>query len=361
MAQSYTDQLTTDCNMRIDEYLQELPAYVSAYINSLTTSKQPRTRLEYTKDIFQFFTYLSHTTGTEYPIDITFDQLEKLNSDDINQYTSYLSSYDASRGGTVKVWGKKDRVNNKASLKRKIAALRGLFMHLCLNGFRFADGTQRKLQSNPMLAVRTPKVDEKNIIRLDDDEVNELISVVRHPKLTNKKSEQLFEKTKERDFAIIMVLLGTGIRLSELISMDLEHINFKTKEIKVLLKGGREGLSYFDNEVEEALLSYLEVRDLFKPAPGYEHALFLSLQHKRLTAKAVENLLLKYAGMINTNKHITCHVLRKTYGCRAYEATHDLMATASALHHKSPTVTKKHYVTEDEKQQRSIASLPIKR
>ena len=111
-----------------------------------------------------------------------------------------------------------------------------------------------------------------------------------------------FMKNKERDLAIVTLLLGTGIRVSECVGLDIEDVDFKNNGIKVTRKGGNEMVVYFGHEVEKALKKYLEVRKNIVPVAGHEHALFYSTQRKRIGIQAVENLVKKYAGAITTTK-----------------------------------------------------------
>lgn len=112
----------------------------------------------------------------------------------------------------------------------------------------------------------------------------------------------IIEKTKERDLAIVTLLLGTGIRVSECVGLDVEDVDFKNNGIKVTRKGGMKMVVYFGHEVEKALKKYLEVRKNIVPVAGHEHALFYSTQRKRIGIQAVENLVKKYAGAITNHK-----------------------------------------------------------
>lgn len=105
-----------------------------------------------------------------------------------------------------------------------------------------------------------PKLHEKEIIRLEPNEVAELLDFIEScgDGLSNHQ-RAYYEKTKERDFAIITLLLGTGIRVSECVGLDIEDVDFKNNGIKVLRKGGNEMFVYFGDEVAEALKKYIEV------------------------------------------------------------------------------------------------------
>ena len=111
-----------------------------------------------------------------------------------------------------------------------------------------------------------PKLHDKAIIRLDPDETAELLDYIEHAgdSLTGQK-KAYYEKTRLRDLAIVTLLLGTGIRVSECVGLDVEDVDFKNDAIRVVRKGGSEMMIYFGDEVEQALLNYLEDRAAITP------------------------------------------------------------------------------------------------
>ena len=155
--------------------------------------------------------------------------------------------------------------------------------------------------------------------------------------------------------AIITLLLGTGIRVSELVGLDIQDVDFKNGGIQVTRKGGNEMVVYFGEEVEKALLNYIEMRKNITPVAGHEHALFYSTQRKRIGIQAVENLVKKYASQITTTKKITPHKLRSTYGTALYRETGDIYLVADVLGHKDVNTTRKHYAAMDENRRRLAA------
>jgi site-specific recombinase XerD len=170
-------------------------------------------------------------------------------------------------------------------------------------------------------------------------------------KLTKKELEY-HKKTKLRDVALMTLLLGTGIRVSECVGLNLSDVNFDTGGIKIRRKGGYEAIVYFGDEVETALLDYLEEREHMIPAEGHEDALFLSLQNRRMAVRSVENLVKKYASRVTTIKKITPHKLRSTYGTNLYQESGDIYLVADVLGHKDVNTTRKHYAAQDEEHRR---------
>ena len=162
-------------------------------------------------------------------------------------------------------------------------------------------------------------------------------------------------KTKKRDMAILTLLLGTGIRVSECVGLDLNDIDPKNNGIKVHRKGGSEVMVYFGDEVAEALDAYLDERLEMEPQEGSTEAVFLSMQNRRINVRSVENLVKKYSRLVTTVKNITPHKLRSTYGTTLYQETGDIYLVADVLGHKDVNTTKKHYAAQADSRRRMAA------
>ena len=169
------------------------------------------------------------------------------------------------------------------------------------------------------------------------------------------QKKMYYEKTKIRDLAIVTLLLGTGIRVSECVGLDIQDVDFKNNGIKVVRKGGSEMIVYFGPEVETALRNYIEFRKGITPLAGHENALFYSTQRRRIGVQAVENMVKKYAREVTTTKKITPHKLRSTYGTSLYRETGDIYLVADVLGHKDVNTTKKHYAAMDDSRRRKAA------
>ena len=152
--------------------------------------------------------------------------------------------------------------------------------------------------------------------------------------------------------------MGTGIRVSECVGLDVTDIDFNTNGIRVIRKGGSEMIVYFGDEVEKALKDYINgSRKLVNPQEGHENALFYSTQRRRIGVKAVENLVKKYSRQVTPLKKITPHKLRSTYGTTLYQETGDIYLVADVLGHKDVNTTRKHYAAQDESRRRSAANV----
>ena len=199
---------------------------------------------------------------------------------------------------------------------------------------------------------------EKPIIRLEPDEVATLLDIVENGEGLTEKQKQYHKKNVLRDMAILVLFLTTGIRVSELVSLNIKDLDFKNNSFVVTRKGGNRVVLYFDEETAEALTDYLEER---KGEGSYElpSPLFLSMQGKRITVRSVENMVKKYAALAAPLKKISPHKLRSTFGTMLYGETGDIYLVADVLGHKDVNTTRKHYAAMSEENRRR-ASKAIK-
>ena len=211
------------------------------------------------------------------------------------------------------------------------------------------------IDENPASKVTAPKLRAKEITRLDPNEVADMLDQVESGAKLTKKQKESHEKTKVRDVALLTLLLGTGIRVSECVGLDVNDVDFDNGCIKIVRKGHKEAIVYFGDEVEEALKHYMEQRvEVFKPIESDINALFISSKHTRMSVRAVELLVKKYSMLTTTVKHITPHKLRSTYGTQLYKETGDIYLVADVLGHKDVNTTKKHYAAIDDERRLKI-------
>ena len=340
---TYKQQTDIDNTLKLREVLKTLPSFAKNYFRAIDATTTTKTRISYAYDLRVFFQFLTSENPAYRNIaipDMKISVLDEVQALDIEEYMEFLKVY---RGADDQVI-----TNNERGLKRKISALRSFYAYF----FK-----REMIKTNPTVLVDMPKIHEKAIVRLDVDEVALLLDYIENcgNQLTGQK-KVYYEKTRDRDLALITLLLGTGIRVSECVGLDVQDVDFKNNGIKVTRKGGNEMVVYFGEEVEKALKSYLEVRKGITPVAGNEHALFYSTQRKRLGVQAVENLVKKYTREIATTKKITPHKLRSTYGTALYQETGDIYLVADVLGHKDVNTTKKHYAAIDDARRRRAAS-----
>ncbi len=342
---TYQEQVYIDYTLRLREILNTLPPFAKDYFRAIEPRTSAKTRISYAYDIRVFFRFLIENNPVYH--DYTMDQfrpndLDKIDPMDIEEYMEYLKVYKNNEERQI--------VNSEVGLARKMSALRSFYLYYYKHQI---------IQTNPTLLVEMPKLHDKEIIRLDTDEVVKLLDFVENcgDQLTGQK-KVYYEKTKYRDLAILTLLLGTGIRVSECVGLDLQDVDYKNQGIRITRKGGKQMTVYFGDEVADALLWYMEMdREHAVTLPGNENALFLSTQHKRMGVQSVENMVKKYARQIAPNKKITPHKLRSTYGTALYRETGDIYLVADVLGHNDVNTTKKHYAAIDEDRRRKAANV----
>ena len=244
---TYHEQTDMENTLKLREVLKTLPSFTSEFFRGISTTTSTSTRIKYAYDLRIFFQYLQKENPelAKIPMDqMSVDVLDQVTALDLEEYTEYLKAYIGSQESYT--------TNGEKGLKRKLSALRTFYSYY----FK-----KELIETNPTLLIDMPKLHEKEIIRLEPNEVAELLDFIEScgDGLSNHQ-RAYYEKTKERDFAIITLLLGTGIRVSECVGLDIEDVDFKNNGIKVLRKGGNEMFVYFGDEVAEALKKYIVVR-----------------------------------------------------------------------------------------------------
>lgn len=343
-ARSYHEQFKIDTDIKLREKVKLLPSFAAQYFRGMEPTTSVRTRIAYAYDMNIFFNFLKnevHPKGAEgeiptWPISV----LDEITPTDIQDYLEYLKVYN--KGDDI------ERSNSERGLMRKLSSVRSFYNFY----FRL-----ELIKNNPASIVKMPKLHQKDIIRLDSDEVVDLLDEVESGKNLTAKQQDFHEKTKVRDMAILTLLLGTGIRVSECVGLDINDVDFKNHGIKIIRKGGNQVVVYFGDEVEAALLEYLEERNSIVPLEGHENALFLSLQKRRMSVRSVEILVKKYAGLVTQLKHITPHKLRSTYGTQLYKETGDIYLVADVLGHTDVNTTKKHYAAIEDSRRREARNM----
>lgn len=337
---AYYENMNVKNEVKLRKMLESLPHFCKQFFIGIEATTASRTRLAYAYDIGCFFDYLHEVNPVcsrmeirDFPISI----LDQITPMDIEEYLSYLKYYE--KDGV-------EHTNDERGIKRKLASLRSFYRYYFKN---------EMIQNDPAIKVDMPKIHEKNIIRLDIDEVARLLDEVESGENLTPRQQKYHERTKLRDLAMMTLLLGTGIRVSECVGLDLGDVDFRNNGIKIHRKGGAEVVVYFGEEVRGALLDYVAERQKITAEDGSINALFLSMQNRRISVRSVENLVKKYSGLVTNLKHITPHKLRSTYGTSLYRETGDIYLVADVLGHKDVNTTRKHYAAIDDDRRRSAA------
>ncbi len=327
-------------NMDTIERLLEndLPTFCYDYFLAIDSQTSTLTRLNYAHDLKIFFYFLSEKRFHGKSIkDFTLEDLNRITSTDIEYFLGFLSHYT--------YCGKQHNCNDRAKA-RKLSSVRAMFKYFFNKGFISVDNTAK---------VATPKIHEKPIIRLDDNEIFNIIDTAESGNGLTRHQLAYHEKNKVRDSAILMLFLGTGIRISELVGLNNDDLNFNDNSFIVTRKGGNKTILYFDDYVASALQRYIEYKDQTIDITGDTNALFISNNQNRITVRAVENLVNKYAKIVSPLKKISPHKLRSTYGTALYKATGDIYIVADVLGHKDVNTTRKHYAAISDDNRRAVA------
>ncbi len=329
---NYYKQREIDCLNKIDEISKELPPYVKEFMIGKTDYTSPLTRLNYMFDIRIFFNFLSNKVyfNKKYQ-EITLKDLEVLELSVFEEFMAHLSHYEING---------KEEVCNENAKARKLATIRAFFKYFYNKG---------KISENVPSKLSLPKIHDKEIIRLEISEMVKLVELAENGENLTERQKAYHKNTKIRDVAILTLFLGTGIRNSELVGLNVEDINFEDMSFVVTRKGGNRTILYFNDEVLKTLKDWIEYRKTIEDVDPNEKALFLSLQNKRITTRAIQQLVKKYAKIITPLKKITPHKLRSTFGTNLYHETGDIYIVADYLGHSDVNTTKKHYaaISED--------------
>jgi len=345
---TYRDQVDQNRLESIRLMLRSLPRSCADFIRSLGSTTSTLTRLAYTIDLGTFFDFAMKELTcftSQNATDMTDEEISRLKPRDIEIYADYLSLY--FKESSVHTGEQRMLKNKTYGVMRKLSSLRSYFNYL----FR----TQR-IPANIVSLVPLPKKHEKPILLLEHDEMQKLLNAIYSGAQLTPQQTAFHRHTQIRDFAIVMLFLGTGIRVSECVGIDLEDIDFRNNALLVTRKGGNQVILYFPKEVGTALQAYLEQRETIVTEEGHEHAFFLSLQKRRITQRAVELMVKKYAMLVvPLKKRMSPHKLRSTYATNLYQETEDIYLVAEALGHSDVNTTRKHYASMSDSRMRDAA------
>ncbi|MCD8294400.1 MAG: tyrosine-type recombinase/integrase [Clostridia bacterium] len=317
----------------LDRLLEEcLPPFCSDYFLAIESQTSPLTRLNYAHDLKIFFYFLTQRKFSGRSVqDLTLEDMESVTATDVEYFLSFLTRY--------KYDGKLHMCNDKAKA-RKLSAVRAMFKYFFNKDLISVNNTAK---------VATPKIHEKPIIRLEGEEIPDIIEAAESGDGLSDHQKAYHDRNKVRDTAILTLFLGTGIRISELVGLNNGDINFDNNSFIVTRKGGSKAILYFDDTVADAIKAYLDQKEARSLPKSETSPLFLSNGTSRIGVRAVENMVKKYAKIVSPLKKITPHKLRSTYGTALYKATGDIYVVADVLGHKDINTTKKHYaaITDD--------------
>ncbi len=335
--------------LKLRDLVGQLPRCAVDYIYSKELTTQTSTLISYSYDLLTFFRFLKERNPVLKNIDIKdfpLDILAQLDAPDIVEYQRFLE---------LNVDGESHE-NGKKAIARKMSPLRGFYQ------YHFE---HKNIPNNPMILVPLPRLKkDKNIVRMNNYEVRDILAAIENgnPQMSDRQRKYC-ERTQKRDLALLVLMLNTGIRVSECNGLDLTDVDLVVNSLTIVRKGGGQDIIYFGTDVHDALLDYMDTeRELVSPRSGHEKALFLSLQGKRMSVDAIENLVRKYARIAVPTKKITPHKLRSTYGTALYRETGDIRLVADVLGHENINTTIDYYAAiEDEHKRQAANAVDFKR
>lgn len=265
--------------------------------------------------------------------DIYVTDLDKINRKQIEKYVAKSES-----GAPLE----------KTAMRRRLSVVKSIYKYYFSNS---------DITTNPVLEMEGAKLEEKEVIKLNADQVKALLDCIQNQEGLKEHSKAYSEKLVYRDLAIVMVLLGTGMRVSELVGLNMNDYDLTTPEhpcFHIIRKGSDQDIVYFVPAVKVVVDDYLEFTRSLLLGSEDENALFLSTQHKRMGVSSIEKMVKKYCKAAGLPDNISPHKLRATFATTVYKQTKDIYAVKDALHHKSID-TSKHYIGDKEERKQSAA------
>lgn len=322
---NYKDQTREHYQTRLNKLLTEMPDFCRTYFFGRENRLSEVTAFSYANNLHVFFDYLHRNNSYFGDRDIqnfTLDDMAKLSTEDIEEFLHYMR-YHETDGIVYR--------NSQTTLNHYISAISGLYSYYI---------KRRHLTFNPVDAIDRSKIKKKKIIRLENDEKDRFLDAAQYGTGLSPRQQMFHEKNRERDYAILTLFLDTGMRVSELVGINVNDLNFEKHAVSIIRKGGNQQYIYFSDRTEQVLHEYLNVRHMYHPVED-EDALFLSKMGKRLSVQSIQVMVKKYASSALPDKmdKITPHKLRSTFATDMLRATGDIKLVSEQLGHSNINTT----------------------
>lgn len=345
---------TAKCLELIKIELKKAPDYVKQY--NFETQHSLTTTYQYLAEFRRFFDWLRQEgiSNASNNLHVTTDTLAHLTRNDIMLYIDYL--------GHTK--NKQGHLSSPTTINRSINALRSLFKFLTITVAENNDG-QPYFEHNVMLRIHSLNDTKTLNYRAHVLESHmytgklkfEFLDFIAHDYETtcNQQAKPGFKRNKERDMAIIALILGTGIRVSECAGVDLQDLNLKDTVLDVTRKGGQKDSVPIAEWTLNYINAYKNIRDKRYAADSRQTAFFLTRWHsqtRRMTSNAIERMVSKYSTAFG--HPLTPHKLRHTLASELYSVTKDQVLVAQQLGQKGTTATDLYTHVDQEKQRDAL-------
>lgn len=329
---------------KLDERVVTMPWYVQQFIDYKLPDLSPSTLLEYVRDYDTFFSWLRAEGLSEADSNagVTLKELEMLRMESITGYRIYLTT-------------KREGANSRITVSRKLSSLRSLFHYLS----QIAEDEEfyPLLKRNIMAKVEIKRVHKPKDTAaklkgkiLEEDELLEFIGYIlegyANDMEKNKQALYSHEMNKERDACIASLILNSGLRVSEIVNLNIDDLDLNNKVLYVYRKGNNDETFknpvYYREQAKDDLLKYIELRTLRYRTPKKEKALFVTVPNgqkegKRMTKRAIQAMIIKYAKGFG-KPYLTVHKLRHSFATDYY-LQNDIYKTKEQLGHASTETT----------------------
>lgn len=319
--------------IKTERLLEELPSFCTSYYSGKLLKLSAKTQHLYATKIKSFLEFMITNVESfenKNISELTLDDFASISADNVKDYISFLS-----------------RSLSESSIYTHVDAVSSYYSYFIKCQSKLSDGST--MSYNPFWTIERTKKKKKTIIYLNKAEQNQLLSSVEYGEGLTDKQLKFHEKYALRDNCICQILLDTGIRVSELVGLNIDDINLYNNSMLVIRKGGNEDTVYYSDQTNLIIQDYLETREMYHPDET-ERALFLSSPSsgalkrsgsQRLSIRSVEKLVKKYslASKISQGNKITPHKLRSSYAMESLEKTGNIKLVQKQLGHENITTT----------------------
>ncbi|MCR5250934.1 MAG: tyrosine-type recombinase/integrase [Lachnospiraceae bacterium] len=327
---------------KIMAFCDKLPEFCSPFLLETGTEMANTTRLAYAHELDWFFEYLVNYKPDfcdMNPVDISLEEFKKVNSQDISRYLTII----------------RDQGRAERTVARKRAALSRFFNYLTAN---------RLLPFNPVTAAVKVKIHQSDeVLHLDMQEQVRFLDAVDSGDGLTKRQLKHHERYRVRDVALITLLLDTGMRVSELHAIDIADLDMDACSVMIVRKGGNMQTIYFSDETRDLIREYLKQREVSNNKLDKKSPLFVTNGEKRLSIRAIEVLVKKYAmsSIPGKGSKISPHKMRSSFAMEFYAEEKDILALQRKLGHKNITATNIYAKATDKKMRETRSVLSEKR
>ncbi len=306
-------------NYNID--LKTLPSLVREFASykSVIQNASEKTISEYLLDLRTFFRFM---IARERKIDMTSEEFDNIDTSHIDiDYIRHITTEDIYE---FLMYADNTRGNMAAAKARKLSSIKGFFKYLHVK--------RMMIDENPAINIETPKKKQALPKFLSVDESLLLLEAVKNDRTS---------KTRIRDYAIITLFLNCGMRVSELVGIDMNDIDRELRSLTVTGKGNKQRIVYLNSACRESLAAYYQERVNENNSKAPSNALFLSNRQQRISVKTVQWMVYKYLDMAGLeSKHYSVHKLRHTAATLMYQSGNvDVRVLKDILGHEQLNTT----------------------